>query len=341
MAEALVVTPAEAGQKLLQFLTRRFDAPQSVLHRWIRSGQVRINGGRAKPFDRVEQGNEIRIPPFAVRSTGDSRASDPSEGTSHRSSENAKKLPLPPIVSETVDVLVFCKPSGLAVHPGTGHEDSLTTRLAVHYRNADFMPAPVHRLDRDTSGLLLVAKSYTALRQLADAFARHDGTVSKEYLLWVRGDCPWSTPTCLEDRLAKQTDATGYEKVGTTGIIRHSEKAQLRRQIVSSSGVATEKGTEKGTDTGKDASLTALCIRRMKGWSLLLVRLHTGRTHQIRVQLASRGFPLAGDVKYGGPRCEGGLKLHAARLMTEGNVYEALPPWTGEWNVSELPPPLS
>lgn len=319
MAEALVVTPAEAGQKLMQFLTRRFDAPQSVLHRWIRSGQVRINGGRAKPFDRVAQGNEIRVPPFAVRSYADSRVPDPSVKTSYRISEHAEKLPLPPIVAETADVLVFCKPAGLAVHPGTGHEDSLTTRLAVHYRDADFMPAPVHRLDRDTSGLLLVAKSYTALRRFADAFARHDGTMSKEYLLWVRGDCPWSTPKRLEDRLAKQADATGYEKVGTT----------------SAPDVATEE------DAGKDASLTALCVRRMKGWSLLLVRLHTGRTHQIRVQLASRGFPLAGDVKYGGPRCEGGLKLHAARLMTDEKVYEALPPWIGEWSVSELPPPLS
>ena len=145
MPETLQVTAAEAGQKLLQFLSRRFEEPQSVLHRWIRTGQVRINGGRAKPFDRVELNDEIRVPPFAGAGTKAERVPASSGGKE-----------LPPIVAETADVIVFCKPSGLPVHPGTGHTDSLTTRLEAAFAGSPFIPAPVHRLDRDTSGLLLV-----------------------------------------------------------------------------------------------------------------------------------------------------------------------------------------
>ena len=144
MPEPLQVTAAEAGQKLLQFLSRRFEEPQSVLHRWIRTGQVRINGGRAKPFDRVELNDEIRVPPFAGAGTKAERVPASSGGKE-----------LPPIVAETADVIVFCKPSGLPVHPGTGHTDSLTTRLEAAFAGSPFIPAPVHRLDRDTSGLLL------------------------------------------------------------------------------------------------------------------------------------------------------------------------------------------
>lgn len=301
MTEPLRVTPEEAGQKLLQFLARRFDEPQGVLHRWIRTGQVRINGGRAKPFDRVEKGDEIRVPPFAGMGTEKGGAAPDRAG-------------LPPVVAETEDVLVFCKPSGLPVHPGTGHTDSLTTRLEKAFGGAPFVPAPVHRLDRDTSGLLLVGKSYAAVRRLSDALAAHDGGVLKEYAAWVRGECPWLRPTRLEDSLSKRrVGAEGREKV----VVGKSRKT---------------------APDEKAASLTVLRLEVRRGNSLVLVRLHTGRTHQIRAQLASRGFPLIGDVKYGGPPCEDGLKLHAARLRVGGETFTALPPWGGVWRVTALPP---
>ena len=303
MPEPLQVTAAEAGQKLLQFLSRRFDEPQGVLHRWIRTGQVRINGGRAKPFDRVELGDEIRVPPFAGAGAKTERASAPSGG-----------VELPPIVAETDDVIVFCKPSGLPVHPGTGHTDSLTARLEAACAGSPFIPAPVHRLDRDTSGLLLVGKTYAAVRRLSDALAAHDGSVAKDYLAWVQGECPWSRPKRLEDHLAKRT-------VG----------AQGREKVVAGKSRAGEPGE-------KNASLTVRCLAVREGRSLVLIRLHTGRTHQIRVQLSERGFPLVGDVKYGGPRCGDGLKLHAVRLRVGKETYTALPPWAGPWRVAHLPP---
>ena len=298
MVEPLQVSEAEAGQKLLSFLARRFDEPQGVLHRWIRTGQVRINGGRAKPFDRVELHDEIRVPPFA----GVGKQKLPEKGKDRAFGS------LPPVVAETEDLIVFCKPAGLPVHPGTGHADSLTARLESAFAGSPFMPAPVHRLDRDTSGLLLVGKTYAAVRRLSDALAAHDG-VAKEYLAWVCGKCPWARPERLDDRLGKKAGADGREKV------------------VGNAGGADEK----------PASLTVRCLEVRNGHSLVLIRLHTGRTHQIRVQLSERGFPLVGDVKYGGPHCGDGLKLHAARLRVDGRAYVSLPPWSGEWKVSAMP----
>ncbi len=305
MSEPLQVTAAEAGQKLLQFLSRRFGEPQGVLHRWIRTGQVRINGGRAKPFDRVELDDEIRVPPFA------------GAGEKREKPEVPRKAgaALPPIVAETEELIVFCKPSGLPVHPGTGHDDSLTTRLESAFAGTAFMPAPVHRLDRDTSGLLLVGKTYAAVRRLSDALASHDGGIAKEYLAWVRGECPWHRPKRLDDRLAKRVAADGREKV------------------VSGRSPNLEQGE-------KPASLTVRCLEVRGGFSLVLVRLHTGRTHQIRVQLSERGFPLVGDVKYGGPRCADGLKLHSVRLRIGKELYESLPPWAGAWQVADMPPDM-
>lgn len=298
MAQPLRVTAEEAGQKLLQFLTRRFGEPQGVLHRWIRTGQVRINGGRAKPFDRVEVGDEVRVPPFAG---GGAQASVPVE---------ADRSVLPPIVAETDELIVFCKPAGLPVHPGTGHTDSLTARLEKSFAGAPFLPAPVHRLDRDTSGLLLVGKTYAAVRRLSDALAAHEG-IAKDYLAWVRGECPWVRPVRLEDRLSKRS--------------------------VEGKGERMVAGTPRHAPEGKEASLTVRRLEVRHGDSLLWVRLHTGRTHQIRAQLAARGFPLIGDLKYGGPPCEGGLKLHAARLRVGGSVFAAPPLWDGAWRAS-LPP---
>ncbi len=317
MPEPLVVTHAEAGQKLLQFLARRFDLPHGVFHRWIRTGQVRINGSRARAFDRVEEKDEIRVPPFAFDEQAKNAPSPPSQKTHGDFPRQSANRTLPPIMAETDDLIVFCKPSGLPVHPGSGHTDSLTTRIETRYAGADFMPTPVHRLDRDTSGLILVAKTYRAVRRLSDALASHDGQVVKEYLAWVAGTCPWDRPVLLADRLAKHAAEPGGR-----------ERVHVRNRQTD------------GTDTEKEreASLTICCVARRNKASLVLIRLHTGRTHQIRAQLSERGFPLLGDVKYGGPRLAGGLLLHAARLVLNGRVYQALPDWEGERRVTKLPP---
>ena len=300
---ALTVSRAEAGQKLLNFLQRRIDAPASDFHRWIRTGQVRVNGSRAKAFDRLAEEDLVRVPPFAKKRPA---------GSDAPKSDATKKPSGLDVVYEDEDLLVLAKPAGLPVQGGTGHSDSMASRIAKAYAGAAFVPAPVHRLDKDTSGLLVAGKTYAAVRLLTDALAgRSEERPVKEYLAWVEGIWPQDRPQELYDRLMKN-DRT--------------------QRMVVLQGVAKR-------DEGQDARciVTPVRQRRIHGrdCTLLLVRLLTGRTHQIRVQLASRGHPIAGDPWYGEKSREG-LKLHAFRLTVpvQGGGRRSLelpPPWQGAW----------
>lgn len=281
------VSQPEAGQKLLQFLERRLGAlPQSALLKWIRTGQVRIDGKRAKPFDRLAAGQSVRVPPYT---TSKAPANISAPCAASETSETSLR-----IVKETDDLLILAKPAGLAMHSGTGLTDSLVARLAALYPDAQFAPTAAHRLDKETSGLLLVAKSYERLRALHELF--RERRAAKTYLAWVAGDWPEEPdgqPTRLSDRLEKGEDV-GFERVQT--------------------------------GSGKEALALALRLQRGPGASLLAVRLITGRTHQVRVQLASRGFPILGDAKYGGPPAQR-LYLHAWRLDFSGDSSRLDPEW--------------
>ncbi len=298
MLTPYIVSEAEAGQKLLSYLQRRLQAPTSALHRWIRSGQVRVNGKRCKPFERLSAGDAVRIPPTAF-----SEVKTPSL-------QNFA-APLPQVLFDEQGILLLNKPHGLTVQPGTGHTDSVVTRLRQHYAGADFMPAPAHRLDRDTTGILAVGTTYNALLQLQTLFASHKA--HKEYLCWVWGSCPWNTPTLLRDYVSKQ-GPLGREKM-------------------------------HATVAGHEAILMVRCVTQQvvdaQTYSLLHIRLQTGRTHQIRIQLASRGFPVLGDGKYGqkatAPKQCCPLYLHACRLQINEQWHEALPSWREPWAVSMLP----
>ncbi len=303
---ALAVSGAEAGQKLLNFLQRRISAPTGDFHRWIRTGQVRVNGGRARAFDRLNEGDMVRVPPFAERLPAGSAKDVPSP---------EKGPHLLDIVFENEDVLVIAKPAGLPVQGGTGHSDSIAARLAEARARADFVPAPVHRLDKDTSGLLVAGKTYAAVRLLTDALAGRGGVPPrKEYLAWVEGAWPGHEEQELSDFLVKDEKAKRMRSAS-----REEPEAREARCVV-----------------------TPLEKRRIHGreHTLLLVRLLTGRTHQIRVQLALRGHPVAGDPWYGEASREG-LKLHAFRLELplpggRSRSLELAPPWKGEWKAGLL-----
>ncbi len=346
----LEVHTAESGQKLLQFLMRRLSLPQPLLHRWIRTGQVRINGGRAKPFAHVSTGDMIRIPPFALgmnqSATFEKHPEQISQAHITQAQESQKQEivlgPLPPVVYADEHILIYNKPSGLPVHGGTGHSDSLAQRLEAHFSKAPFKPTPAHRLDKDTSGLICVAQSYKALRALQEAFAAH--TMQKEYLAVVHGSWPHEHTQRLTHTLAKKMQGH-REKVYTL------PKAHAHAQENSE------------TEDGKEAISLVRCIARSAKHSLMHIRLITGRTHQIRVQMAHQGHPIVGDGKYGaqqsplsrfknrkGPK----LYLHSLRLTLPtplaaddaalsklaGQCFAVLPPWEKEFAVTTLPPQL-
>lgn len=281
------VTQAESGQKLVQFLERRLQGkvPRSAIMRWIRKGQVRVDKGRKKPFDRVRTGQNVRIPPY--------RAEDIPQQSS---TSQAKPLQ---IIHHENGLLAVHKPAGLAVHGGDGQTDSVIARLQAMFPDADFTPTLCHRLDRDTSGLLLAATSYASLRAMNDRFASNG--VHKLYLAWVAGH--WARPgkTLLRDHVEKK-GSPGNEKM-TTG-------------------------------TGKAAKAEVICLYRHETASLMAIRLLTGRTHQIRVQLASREHPVIGDGKYG-KAARTGLKLHCFCLRLPQLTLCLPPSWQDKWAVSE------
>lgn len=365
----LTVSAAQAGQKLVQFLGRALgpDIPGSVFMRWIRTGQVRVDGKRAKPFDRVEEGQTVRLPPFALAEAGRHASSSgqqadsgfvqdgalpsrpggtgaaaPGErqtargnGINHERSTpfcspglpgpsappGSRRRPAPPsdapalpILAETEQFLVIAKPAGLPVHPGSGWTDSIQTRLAHLYAGSGYAPQLAHRLDRDTSGVLLAAKTHRALTAAHEALRK--GLAVKEYLCWTHG--AWTLSGLGEaveftDRLAK-TGPPGRERMAKSGPGEHEPLASGPADALTPDG-------------GKYARLAATPLLIETGRTLLRVRLFTGRTHQIRVQLSLRGHPIIGDAKYGGGRPP--LFLHAWRLTLSGETFECPPPWTG------------
>ena len=311
--------------KLLRFLERRLTdpLPQNMLHKWIRSGQVRVNGGRAKSFDTLEAGDAVRIPPFAAVRSLEGDSSPGSLAGTAALAGNALGPDLH-VAGGTEHYLILSKPGGLPCQPGSGHSDSVSTRLAEVFSSSSFIPAPAHRLDRDTSGLVIAGLSHAAQQWLHTLF-RHGG-IHKEYLAWVAGDWPHESPCLLEDTLAVQQDRDGRERVGPIG------QGNIG-PVAGNKGVLLEKDAMRSQ--GKSLCV-ALAVERLPleamrslpaflrgektnariGYgsaTLLLLRLLTGHKHQIRVQLASRGFAIIGDRRYGGPPFSRML-LHAYAL---------------------------
>ncbi len=328
---SLTVDASEAGLKLMGLLERRMSLPQALLHRWIRTGQVRVNGKRTQPFARVAEADVIRIPPFAEAlaaqaKTAHKRQQERAAAKKHfaalhgahthdhtlESARQSARQASVEIIAEDDDFFAVFKPAGLPVHSGTGHADCLAARLASLARDDAFRPTPVHRLDRDTTGVLLVARTYQALRRMQDAIRTRAG-VHKEYLVWVRGLWPSDRDVTLRHYLSR----------GMVG---------SRERILASTCA----------DRGHEAILVARCLKKTPQASLLQVRIVTGRTHQIRVQLATEGYPVLGDGKYGTASPDHTLYLHSLRMvLADGRVFEALPRWREPLAVDSLPPVLS
>ena len=279
----VAIDEGSAGQRLDNFLVRTLKGvPKSHLYRIVRSGQVRVNGKRAGPDARLALGDRVRLPP--VR-TGDVPAPAARSALAARAGDKLA------VLHEDDDLIAIDKPAGVAVHGGSGVAHGVIEQLRASRPQARFLEL-VHRLDRDTSGVLLVAKKRAALVALHDAW--REGAVDKRYVVLVRG---------------RWRDA---KRVVRLPVHRYVTREGERRVRVEADG--------------QHAQTT---FRRLATWpahapplALLEAELHTGRTHQIRVHLTHLGFPLAGDDKYGDfawnrALAKAGLKrmfLHAATL---------------------------
>jgi 23S rRNA pseudouridine955/2504/2580 synthase len=291
VARLVQVGEAQDGQRVDNFLFRLCKGvPKSHIYKAIRDGQVRVNKGRVAVDHRVAAGDTVRVPPLRLPAPGEARPVPPAEF---------------PVVYEDDGLLVVDKPAGIAVHGGSGVAFGVIERLRAARPQAPMLEL-AHRLDRETSGLLMVAKKRSALLALHRML--REGQGSKRYYALVCGD--W-----VNDRqhvklpLTKWTTASGERRVRV--------------------------------DRDGQAAHTIVTLKQRYGkFSLVEAELRTGRTHQIRVHLASLGFPIVGDDKYG----DDAIRLSFARkgfarMFLHAHHLDVPHPLTGEPLSLEAPLP--
>jgi 23S rRNA pseudouridine955/2504/2580 synthase len=254
--QRITVDDDSAGQRLDNFLLRRLKGvPKTHVYRVIRSGEVRVNKGRASADTRVAAGDEIRVPPVRVP---------------ERPAKTAPPREFP-VLFEDEHLLAIAKPAGVAVHGGSGVSSGVIEQLRQSRQGqagARFLEL-VHRLDKETSGVLLLAKKRSALLAVQDQFRSRD--TGKSYLALVAGAWPKNLKV-LDLPLHKTLDAAGERHV----------------RVVS-----------PASEDGRRSITLVRAVEPHGNFSLLDISLKTGRTHQIRVHLAHSGHPIVGDPKYG------------------------------------------
>jgi 23S rRNA pseudouridine1911/1915/1917 synthase len=292
-AVTFTATPADAGKRLDLYVQGRFpECSRSRVKEWIAAGRVRVNGAAAKPAYLLRGGESIEVEPAAPPSL--------------RASPEA--LPVE-ILYQDDDVVVVNKAAGMSVHPGAGRSSGTLVNALLHHfsrlsqAGGEDRPGIVHRLDKDTSGVLVVARHDAAHRNLAAQFAGRE--VEKIYICLVEGN-------------VKRDEGR---------IDRPIARDPIRRTRMTSR-----------LSTGRPASTEYRVLRRYRGFTLLEVRIGTGRTHQIRVHLSSIGHPVAGDRLYGARGGEDRFFLHARRIRFRQPstgaplaIEAALPPELERW----------
>jgi len=287
--------PADLGKRLDHFLQEKLpDRSRARLQAWIKAGQVTVNHAPAKASLTLRGGERIQVTPSAPPPL---RAAP-------------EDLPVE-ILYEDAAVVAVNKPAGLVVHAGNGvHDGTLVNRLVHHFQGlsqvaGDLRPGIIHRLDRGTSGVLLVARTDAAHRALAAQFAARG--VEKIYLALVQG---------------RVRDDTGrIEKpIARDPVHRTRMTARLA--------------------TGRSALTDFRVLERFENFTYLEVRIGTGRTHQIRVHLASIGHPVAGDKLYGARPAAGGGFMGEARIFLHAWRISFTSPATSQRVTVEAPLPL-
>jgi 23S rRNA pseudouridine955/2504/2580 synthase len=255
--QRLAVDEGSAGQRLDNFLLKVLKGvPKTHVYRVIRSGEVRVNKGRAAADTRLALGDEVRVPPVRLpeRPGAEAAAAAPPREFD--------------ILFEDEHLLAIDKPAGVAVHGGSGVSFGVIEQLRRARPQAKFLEL-VHRLDKETSGILLLAKKRSALTALQDQFRARD--TGKVYAALVVGAWP-ARKKVIDAPLHKFLDAAGERRVRVAA---------------------------GGDEEGKRSITLVKVVQPLQDYTLLDVTIKTGRTHQIRVHLAAEGHPIVGDDKYG------------------------------------------
>ena len=295
------VDEAGEGQRLDNFLVRLLKGvPKTHVYRVIRSGEVRVNKGRAAADTRLAIGDEVRVPPVRVADR------------SGRPAAPAREFPL---VYEDEYLIAVDKPAGVAVHGGSGVSFGVIEQLRQARPQARFLEL-VHRLDKETSGLLLIAKKRSALTALQDQLRQRQGdkAMGKTYAALVTGAWPENRKV-IDVPLHKFLTVEGERRVRTV---------------------------DAGHDEAKRSITLVRIKRRFKEFTLLDVTIKTGRTHQIRVHLAHEGYPIVGDAKYGDFALNKSVARGAARfdrMFLHAQRLRFQHPAGGEWVELESPLP--
>jgi 23S rRNA pseudouridine955/2504/2580 synthase len=314
----VTVDESSEGQRLDNFLLRELKGvPKTHVYRIIRSGEVRVNKGRAQADTRLATGDVVRLPPVRI-----------SEHVAEKAAAMAER-PAParsfPILFEDEHFIAIDKPAGVAVHGGSGVSFGVIEQLRMARPEAKYLEL-VHRLDRDTSGILLIAKRRSALVHLQEQFKNRE--TGKTYLALVKGQWPGNKKVIdqpLHKYLVNGGDDDGQRRVKVVAKddpngMRSVTLVKVAKTITPSATLAAQLGAD--------------------AFTLLEVTIKTGRTHQIRVHLASNGHPIVGDDKYGDFELNKALQkqgfkrmfLHAWRLqcvhpatLAEHNFASPLP----------------
>ena len=268
--QRLQVTEDEAGQRIDNYLLARLKGvPKSLVYRIVRKGEVRVNKGRIRPHYRVQAGDEIRVPPIRLN---EQRTTNPAQATL----DNLEQA----ILYEDKRLLIINKPSGLAVHGGSGVSYGVIEALRQLRPELKQLEL-VHRLDRETSGCLVLAKRRSTLRALHELF--RENQIDKRYLALVAG--AWKG---------------GERRID----------APLKKNLLSSG-----ERVVRVNDQGKQSATVFSPLAVRENVSLLEARLETGRTHQIRVHCSHSGHPIAGDDKYGDRQFNQDMKNYGLKRL--------------------------
>jgi len=297
VVEQWVVTDQQAGQRLDNYLvTRLKSVPKSHIYRLLRTGQVRVNGRRVKPDYRLQEHDTVRVPP--VRRDAPEAPKTPSHGL--------VAVIADAIIYDTPALLIINKPSGVAVHGGSGLSFGVIELLRTLYPNAPLLEL-VHRLDRDTSGCLMIARKRSMLRYLHDLL-RNEHDIEKTYVALVAGRWP--------------------ER-------KREVSAALRKNTLRSG-----ERVVRVDDEGRESRTEFRVLEKFAGATLVQATPKTGRTHQIRVHAAHAGHPIIGDEKYGVDTVNAEFRqLGVRRLFLHAASLRFADPTTGHEIKVEAPMP--